>query len=366
MRITRNGLRALVGSCSLAMVFALSAPTMGQLSSRILDASQPLTADQRAEVEAFAEAQVESLAERDPRASTEARRRLVSPLTQRSSSRTFRLVYDDVLTPRLIALIEDGERPIHARVAALHLLGAIASDRSTAALQDFLVADQEAIRYAAAIAAQRAFARIIEGEAMLSNNRQRELDLARWLKAAISSERNDLPLHAQFAALGASSNATDAVEYLSGGLQDQLRDVYDGGPDARIARFQDALQRSLNQYLQLKLEGAPNLANLEKLMIQTAVMSLVLAIDDATEESDLTPRQRTAYAELARTAESVLVVVTGQTESTTGISQAFSSSDYAQANTVLASRWLDSSGPILRQSSWGFAAGDFEESRLFP
>lgn len=121
----------------------------------VITSSVPLNRDQTAQIAQLVAESVPDLSSDDPELVGQARNRLLAPLEKAGIGVPFRLAYSNALTPELEPLARD-ERELTA-VNALRILGEIATDRATLAVETAVDHPGVGIRYTAVYGLARTF-----------------------------------------------------------------------------------------------------------------------------------------------------------------------------------------------------------------
>ncbi len=328
-------------------------PAIAQITGDTISSRSALNTQQLSEVKRFVENQLTDLVDTDAKTARNAKRQLLSPLTRRNASRPFRIAYADQAVQPIAEIINSESSPIHARLAGLHVLGALAADLVMDPISEAIQSDVDAIRYNAAIAYQRTYQQILDEQHAFTDERLIQRESLRLLESHISNEENPLVLHALIAAAVNAPDSRLAIDTVCSGIMQQFKAQHQGSlPQDLYQRYDKGLQDCLNRYIGM-LGTSTDLANTQKALVESAVMAIQLAIEHST-DSDLTDTNRAAMIDLTNTSENILDNLCGdETVSISSkiITKAITRGDVADAQQQLLQVWLRPNGPIFSRST---------------
>ncbi len=339
------------------MVLGMSPLALAQLPPDVFNTPRPLTSQQVAALKDFVQKNLAGLKSKDSRELADARRSLLDPV-RRDTSRTFRMAYNDALTPGLTVLAKDEQAEMANRQAAIWILGSVASDDSDAALRDVLESKVPALRYAAATAFERSMQANLLDRNAYSNALQSEKDVARILRTGLETETDAEVLRALLAAAAALPTVANALDTISDGLVAQARRLRDADSPACLNSMRIGLERMQKRYV-VDTVGGPAIAPHEHRMIEAAADVLLLVVRHGKAEK-ITDENRDTYSNLARTSENLLSLLCKRDSAQTRVSNAVAAGRYDDADAALKSTWLAGDGPIYSNRVWEFEAGSIE------
>jgi len=341
----------------LLLLAGWNSTAIAQLPPDVYTTPRSLTAEQSLALQAFVQKNVDGLKSTDSRALAESRRSLLTPSRQ-DTSRTFRMAYNDALTPRLAELIGDETVPMANRQAAIWILGSIASDESDAALKEAMSAAHPSFRYAAATSLERSMQAIRQDRQTYSNPLQSEKNVARFLRDALSAESDAEVMRAMVSAAAAMPTAANAIDTIGEALTAQAHRLKDEGETACLDSIRIGLERMQKRYV-VDLFGGKDIAIHERKMIEAATSALLLVADHAA-ATKITAESREIYANLAHTCENLLNLLCKRDGTQTRVFNAIEAGRYDDVSTVLKANWLAADGPIYGNRVWEIPAGSIE------
>lgn len=353
-----SSLRPTTALFALLLLLAGWSPmAIAQLPPDVYTTPRSLTPEQSSALKAFVQKNVDGLRSTDSRALAESRRSLLTPSRQ-DTSRTFRMAYNDALTPQLAALTSDEAAPMASRQVAIWILGSIASDESDAALKEAMAADLPSFRYAAATGLERSMQAIRLDRQTYSNALQSEKNVARYLRDALSTESDADVMRAMVSAASAMPTAANSIDTIGEALTAQALRLKDEGETACLDSIRIGLEKMQKRYV-VDLFGGSAIAAHERKMIEAATSALLLVADHAT-SNKITADSREIYANLAHTCENLLNLLCKRDSTQTRVFNAIEAGRYADAATTLKTNWLAADGPIYGNQAWAIPAGSIE------
>lgn len=349
-------------SAILALLLALAASgsvARAQLPREIYNTPRPLTAEQSAVLKSHVQRSLEGMKSPDGKVLADARRSLLEPFRQ-DTSRTFRLAYNEALTPGLAAIARDEAAEMANRQAAIWILGSIASDEADAALRDVMGSEEPALRYAAATGLERSMRSIPQDRNAYSNALQSEKNVARYLREALGDESDPEVLRAMFAAAAALPTVADAIDAVSEGLTLQARRLKDDASAAALNSLRTGLERLQKRYV-VDTVGGPAIAPHEHNMIEAAASILLLAVEHGRNDL-IIDQNRQVYTDLTRTSENLMSLLCRQATAQTKVTSAISAGQIDEAAQALETGWLAEDGPIYSNRTWEFQPGAIEDA----
>lgn len=349
-------------SIVLAFVFAIlgwCGPAFAQLPPDVYNTPRPLTSEQVSTLKSYVEQNIMKIKSRDSRELADARRSLLDPF-RRDTSRTFRMAYNDALSPELAKLAQDEAAAMATRQAAIQILGSVASDDSDSALRSLLSSDLPAIRYAVATAYERSMMAIRQDRHSYSNPLQGEKNVARYLREAIGVESNGSVLRALASAASTLPTASNAIDALADGLAAQVRSLKDGSINGRLEGVRLGLERMQKRYV-VDMFGGQAIAAHERKMIEAAASALLLTVRHGAARK-VSSANQSSYSELARTSENLLNLLTKRDGTQTRVASAVAAGRYDEADSAMTSLWLAADGPIYTNRLWEIPAGAIEKA----
>ncbi len=300
--------------------------------------------------------------------SKEAARDLLSTRSKTSTMRSLRVPYGTAWAAKLGAIIDDAEAKIQARISALHILGSIATDAVTPVLESALTSEQASVRYAAALAYQRSFEGLANGNEAFAAPVVATREMVRRLSQAMIAEKSPYVLNAELSAIVAAPDLAWGLQNICEALKTQMKmRASDKSPARMIFVYENGIQLAFNHYVTLLTAAAQTQAQ-EKLLIEVAYMAMKISVLDA--EKDLVNEKNAqSYIDLIKSAENVLDVVCDldnepniNQRQRSLVSTTFADTDYAASARALKNFWLKPVGPIYGpRNHFGFPAGSFEK-----
>ena len=364
LHIKRNGLWNLLAALTASA--CLTTIANAQVPEDIMSASGQLTATQTKTLHDFVTKAVGDLSGTDPKVAKTAGRQLLAPFSRTRITNSFKMAYSAELVPLLGNLVSNRTKPMHSRLEALNILGSIASDGIIPILEGALQSDQDAIRYNAALAFERAMQSTANQKDIFKDRGQTTRDMIRALHQSMSSEKSPFVLSAILTACAADPNSAYSLLNLCDGLQSQMHSLYKKEvPQTMVSVYQKGVGLALKRYIGLLGNGS-DLREQEKSLAQLGFTAMQLGVAEGL-RGRVVDTNKSNYAKLVQDGENLLDVVcrldsdnkvTDQQRK--GVSKAFTDGNYTQANNIIKSFWLQPTGPIYGSPHFSIAAGSLD------
>lgn len=345
----------IVAAWSIFALLGLN-PAWAQLPSDITQATRPLSAQQRSTVDSFATGHLKTMQGADPAKANESRQALLAPLT--SGSRAFRLGYSEIIAPSLSDIARDEDVTIASRLAAVSILGSLASDRSLEELLKTLASDDPALRYASAWAIKKAMSRAAAADNLYMNLGQTQTDLSRRLTERAALEDDFEVSRAIIDAASAMPTAAAAIDAVSESIIAQLVALGTDFQPNRLGALRLGIEKMQKRYV-VDLFGTPGVANHERLMVQAAAGTLYL-IANRGNGQELADADKELLTSTARAAENLLNLLTRQDNAQTHVTNAVQQGRFTEAASAMQTFWLSGQGAIYGHGQWRIKPGSIE------
>ena len=366
MRMNTNHSSMRNALVSILAFACLSSVAWAQVPDDILSSSGPLTATQTQTLHEIVVKAVDELSGTDLKVAKAAGRQLLSPFNRSRATRSFRSAYSAELVPLLGNLVANKTKPMHARLVSLNLLGSLASDEIIPILAGALQSDQDAIRYSAALAHERALQVMADGKDIFTDRDQVARDMVRVLHQSMNTEKSPFVLKAILSACVADPNVAYSLLNICEGLQSQMLSSYKKEvPQTLVSVYQRGVSLALKRYIGLLGDGN-DLREQEKALVQLGFSAMQLGVAEGL-RNRIDDTHKDDYTKLVQSGENLLDVVCRlDTDSTVtedqrkGVSRALVAGQYTQAEDLIKSFWLQPTGPIYGSRYFTVKAGSLD------